>query len=111
MAEGPLSPDHIVYAKSFPFLEPLTSESAAAFVRSRGYAPRVVVTPEAVFGIGETDRPARAALELAEDGALVRQLAEAFGGAEYLNDTAREFIENWEVESYRAKVSLGERAP
>ncbi len=39
----------------------------------------------------------------AEDGALVMQLAEAFGGINYMTDTQREFIENWEVESYRQK--------
>jgi len=28
-------------------------------------------------------------------------LAAAFGGIQFLVDAAREFIENWEVESYR----------
>ena len=41
--------------------------------------------------------------ELAQDGALVMQLAEAFGGINYMTDEQREFIENWEVESYRAQ--------
>jgi hypothetical protein len=31
------------------------------------------------------------------------QLAEAFGGVNYMTDIQREFIENWEVESYRTK--------
>ncbi|MBN2641641.1 MAG: SDR family NAD(P)-dependent oxidoreductase, partial [Victivallales bacterium] len=35
------------------------------------------------------------------------QLTEAFGGVNYLSDAAREFIENWEVESYRKKVASG----
>jgi hypothetical protein len=29
----------------------------------------------------------------------------AFGGLEYMSDRAREFIENWEVESYRQSVA------
>ena len=45
------------------------------------------------------------ALTLALDGALVKRLARAFGGLQYLSDRAREFIENWEVESYRSKQS------
>ena len=110
VAEGPVTPDHIVYAKSFPFVEALTKERADAFVRRRGYAPRVVAAAQAVFGIGETDPQARAAQTLAEDGALIRQLSQAFGGVEYLDDAAREFIENWEVETYRARISLGESA-
>ena len=56
-----------------------------------------------VFGIGPTDKKASLALEFAQDGALVMQLAEAFGGIEYLSDSSREFIENWEVESYRSE--------
>ena len=43
------------------------------------------------------------ALVLGHDGALVRQLSAAFGGPRTLDDRSRLFIENWEVESYRAK--------
>ena len=31
--------------------------------------------------------------------------SQAFGSVEYMTDRAREFIENWEVESYREKVA------
>jgi hypothetical protein len=37
------------------------------------------------------------------DGAIVQQLARAFGGLQLLKDASREFIENWEVEAYRMK--------
>ena len=30
-------------------------------------------------------------------------LARAFGGVQYLTDAARDFLEHWEVESYRAR--------
>jgi hypothetical protein len=56
-----------------------------------------------VFDIGATKNKASIALEFAQDGALVMQLTEAFGGIDYLSDSSREFIENWEVESYRSK--------
>lgn len=100
---GPISPDHIVYSKSYPFEGVLTTENLRAFKEERGYAPRVVVTENAVLGVGATPKAAALALELAKDGALVRKLARAFGGVRYLSDTSRGFIENWEVESYRSK--------
>jgi len=103
VASGPVSPDHIVYAKSYPFEGVLTVENLRAFKAARGYAPRVVVMDNAVLGVGTSEKPARLALTLAMDGAVVKRLARAFGGLQYLGDVARGFIENWEVESYRAK--------
>ena len=39
--------------------------------------------------------------EMAADSALIRQLADAFGGVQLLDERSRQFIENWEVEAYR----------
>ncbi len=103
VGNGPISPDHIVYAKSYAFEGVLTAENLRAFQAARGYAPRMVVTDQAVLGVGANEKTARLALELALDGARVKQLARAFGGLQYLSDVARGFIENWEVESYRSK--------
>jgi rhamnose utilization protein RhaD (predicted bifunctional aldolase and dehydrogenase) len=102
-APGPISPDHLVYAKAFPFTASLTAESVASYKSERGYAPKVVVSGDCIYGIGTSQKNADLALELAQDGAQVMQLAAAFGGIAYMTDDAREFIENWEVESYRAK--------
>lgn len=103
VAPGPITPDHLVYAKAFPFAGTLTAEAVAKYKSERGYAPKVVIAGRRVYGIGTSQKNAGLALELAQDGALVIQLAEAFGGIEYMTDAAREFIENWEVESYRQK--------
>jgi rhamnose utilization protein RhaD (predicted bifunctional aldolase and dehydrogenase) len=103
VADGPVSPDHCVYAKAYPFEGVLTVENVRAFKDVRGYAPRVVVLDHAVLGVGTSEKAARLALTLALDGAVVKRLARAFGGLRYLSDAAREFIENWEVESYRAR--------
>ena len=100
---GPLSPDHIVYAKSYPFDGVLTVENLRAFKEARGYAPRIVLTDHAVLGVASTEKNAKLALTLAMDGAIVRRLARAFGGMQLLSDASRAFIENWEVEAYRAK--------
>jgi rhamnose utilization protein RhaD (predicted bifunctional aldolase and dehydrogenase) len=102
---GPITPDHLVYARAFPFTDELSEEAASKYRAKHGFAPKVVVGENCVFGIGTTRNNADLALELAQDGAQVMQLAEAFGGTEYMTDRAREFIENWEVESYRQSVA------
>jgi len=100
-APGPITPDHIVYAKSWPYTGPLTRDGLVEFKKRRGYWPKIVITEAGVFAVGNTRGKAELALELAKDGALVIQLTEAFGGVQFLVDAEREFIENWEVESYR----------
>ena len=81
----------------------LAQEAAEAYRTERGYAPKVVVTGGCVYGIGTSQTNADLALEFAQDGALVMQLTGAFGGVNMMTDPQREFIENWEVESYRQK--------
>jgi len=103
LPEGPLSPDHIVYAKSYALLGEPTLQAVSAFQTEHGYAPQVVGCDSGVFGLGGSEKVAQLALTFALDGALVRQLAGAFGGVNYMDDRAREFIEHWEVESYRMK--------
>lgn len=102
-AAGPISPDHIVYSKSYPFVGEPTKESISDFKSQHGYAPQVMVFADGIFGVTESAKGADLALELAQDGSLVQKLAAAFGGIDYMTDRARAFIENWEVESYRKK--------
>jgi rhamnose utilization protein RhaD (predicted bifunctional aldolase and dehydrogenase) len=101
--EGPISPDHIVYSKSYIFSGTPDKQALTDFQKKHGYLPNVIAWDNMVFGIGATETKASLALEFAQDGALVTQLSEAFGGINYLSDCCREFIENWEVESYRSK--------
>lgn len=103
VAPGPITPDHLVYSKAFPYVGSLDKAGATAYEAERGYAPKVVVHGDRVYGMGNSQKNADLALELAQDGALVMQLTEAFGGINYMTDDQREFIENWEVESYRSK--------
>lgn len=102
-AEGPISPDHIVYMKSFVHKGNITEKSISDFQKKHGYYPVILQGEGAVYALGANPSAAGLALELAQDGALIKQLAEAFGGVNYLDDAARNFIENWEVESYRRK--------
>ena len=101
--QGPISPDHIVYAKSYIFSGTPDKQALAYFKQKHGYLPNVIAWDNMVFGIGATENKASLALEFAQDGALVTQLTDTFGGIDYLSDPAREFIENWEVESYRSE--------
>ena len=102
-ADGPISPDHIVYSKSYPFVGEPTIEGVADFKEKHGYLPQVIVFNSVVFGVADNEKSAQLALELAQDGAVVQKLAGAFGGIDYMTDLSREFIGNWEVESYRKK--------
>jgi len=107
VARGPLTPDHIVYSKSFPLIEKEpTKETIEAFKEKYSYKPLVVSVPDnVVFCAGPTLKDASTCLDLAKDAAFVQQLSEYCGGVNYLDDFQRTFIENWEVESYRKKVT------
>ena len=106
---GPLTPDHLVYAKAFGVISDAPAkEDIDSFKALRGYLPRMVEVPgKAVFCAGAKKSAADTVLALARNGALIEQIAQAFGGVHYLNDAQRSFIENWEVESYRSKVAAG----
>jgi rhamnose utilization protein RhaD (predicted bifunctional aldolase and dehydrogenase) len=105
VANDAISPDHVVYMKSYAFFGEPTPDALQAFETKHGYSPRVVVTEDAVICFGSTPRNAGLALDLAKDGTVVAQLAEAFGGVRYMTDDGRRFIENWEAETYRQQVT------
>ncbi len=107
VSDGPLSPDHIVYAKSFPYVSSAPSKAEVeAFKAKNGYAPLVVSSPgKFVLCAGKTLKDSLTVASLARDAALVKQYTYAFGGPSCISDRDRLFIENWEVESYRKKVS------
>ena len=102
---GPITPDHLVYARAYPFRDELTQGNADDYRAKHGFAPKVVVHGCCVYGLGVTEKNAGLALLFAQDAAQVMKLSHAFGGLEYMSDRAREFIENWEVESYRQTVA------
>ncbi len=109
---GPLTPDHLVYAKAFGLISETPDKAAVdSFIATYSYAPRMVEVPgKVVFCAGKNRAAAATVQALALNGALIEKIAAAFGGVHYLTDAQREFIENWEVESYRAKVASGNAA-
>lgn len=108
----PLSPDHIVYCKAEPlFIEDFAPEAIkAAFdelTARRGFMPKIVFAKGVgMFAIGKTVKEADTALAVWEDCMSITTLAENFGGVRHMAPAMVDFIVNWEVESYRAKVSL-----
>lgn len=108
---GPLTPDHIVYAKSFAYSGAADKASLAAFKAEKGYAPKVLDIDGIGTFVAGADLKATVAPAMALDNALfVERLTEAFGGPNYMSPAQYGFIQNWEVESYRSKVSAGSSA-
>lgn len=117
MAErGPLTPDQIVYCKSFPLLVDSISKDVVGTLRAKieshrtktGAFPKIVLVEGAgAFATGKTATEAAAALDVYRDAAAVMVGALRLGGVRPLAQKEYEFIERWEVESYRQKVSIG----
>jgi rhamnose utilization protein RhaD (predicted bifunctional aldolase and dehydrogenase) len=113
---GAFSPDHIVYAGAEPIYVTGGPINSAAGLRSRitayesdhGSAPRIVaVEGLGVFAVTESPEASDTALSLFLDEARIAAYAESFGGARHLDEHLVQFIESWEVERYRKKISGG----
>ncbi len=108
---SPFSPDHIVYAGSdFLFAEMVSAleKEYAAFVAKFKRAPKLAaIQGLGVFGIGAgaNEKSARLAVELFRDAAKIAAYVESFGGPRYMSADQIEFINTWEVEQYRSKIS------
>jgi len=108
-----LTPDHIVYTKAKQLAIPADADNDkiaelfAEFVKANGYKPKVVfVEGLGMFSMGKTMKEALTAQEVMLDAIKVVNYAKAFGGVKSMPDFLINFIVNWEVESYRSKVSL-----
>jgi len=112
----PLSPDHIVYCKAEPlYLESAEPEAIIeafnALKARRGFAPRIVFIKDlGMFSIGATLKDAITAEAVWTDAMKITVYAESFGGVSHMAPAMVDFIVNWEVESYRAKVSAAAAA-
>ncbi|OMG58073.1 FGGY-family carbohydrate kinase [Tessaracoccus sp. ZS01] len=109
LREGPLIPDQIVYAGSFPVVLNEGDDAAEAVRRHReqhGVDPVIAVSPGlGVVAVGADEKQARTALEVYVDALTVGQAATALGRVRALDERERRFIENWEAEAYRKQVA------
>ena len=107
-----LSPDHIVYCKARQLILPADVDEAqipalfAAFEAENGYKPKVAFAQNlGMFSIGASAKEAHTAQSVMLDAIKVTAYADSFGGVQPMADWLIDFIVNWEVESYRQKVS------
>lgn len=106
------TPDHIVYCKAnYLSVSPNVSDEALkeqveAFTAANGYAPRVVVVKgEGAVVLGADEKQLTTVKDVFLDQVKVYHASAAFGGYFGMSDDLVDFIVNWEVESYRAKVN------
>ncbi|MEX2371234.1 MAG: SDR family NAD(P)-dependent oxidoreductase [Bacteroidales bacterium] len=118
-AARPFTPDIIVYCKAaYMYIEDSSSagsiitsfrQQLPAFVKKYGYSPKIImIRDHGVVAVEDSAAAAATALEVYEDLLKVSLYSESFGGPHFLESGEIEFIDNWEVENYRRKVSMGE---
>ena len=112
-----LSPDHIVYAKAKQLFIPKNTDKSCVkdlfnkFTEENGYKPKIVFVENlGMFACGMSENEASTALIVMLDAIKVVAYSQIYGGVSPMSDVLIDFIVNWEVESYRAKVSLGNQS-
>jgi rhamnose utilization protein RhaD (predicted bifunctional aldolase and dehydrogenase)/NAD(P)-dependent dehydrogenase (short-subunit alcohol dehydrogenase family) len=121
-AQGPLSPDQIVYCNSFPlWFEAVSGEGETALLerlraavtehRSRtGFHPKQVIVPGVgIFCAGDDPSGADNCRLVYLDAVRVMTGAARLGGVQALSEGHRRFIEHWEVEAYRKQIAQAVR--
>ncbi|VAW23117.1 3-oxoacyl-[acyl-carrier protein] reductase [hydrothermal vent metagenome] len=112
----PFTPDIIVYCKSkYIFIDNVSSSEAIinqfekeykTFTNSNGYAPKVaLIKGLGLVAIGSNPSETGIILDVFEDMMKISWLSESFGGPHFMTPGQVSFIDNWEVENYRRKVS------
>ena len=117
---GPLTPDQIVYAGSWPLLldvpDTVPADDVPAMLRAAldthrartGGLPIIVLVPGiGLFAAGDTWAEADTARHVFLDALRVGEGALRLGGVRALADRERRFIEDWEAEAYRRGVAAG----
>ncbi len=115
----PFTPDIIVYCKAaYLYIEESSSpatiiaslkEKLPEFIKKYGYPPKVILVKNyGLIAVEDNAASAEIALEVYEDLMKVSLYSESFGGPHFMTDEEIAFIDNWEVENYRRKISKGE---
>jgi rhamnose utilization protein RhaD (predicted bifunctional aldolase and dehydrogenase)/NAD(P)-dependent dehydrogenase (short-subunit alcohol dehydrogenase family) len=112
----PLTPDIIVYCKTrYLYIEQSSTAEKILdsfryqlphFISEYGYLPKVFIIKDmGVFAIGDTFANAEACLDVYEDLIKISFYASLCGGIKFLIPEQVAFIDQWEVENYRRKVT------
>lgn len=114
----PFTPDQMVYClPDLLYIENNSTpediireimEKSALLKETRGFLPKVIFVRDAgVIVIDDSAIALEYLHDLVLDFCQIASLAENFGGAHPMTPEQIAFIESWEVENYRKKVSLG----
>lgn len=115
---SPFTPDGIVYANS-SFLHvdfagdvetflTTVKEEIQKYTAEKAKAPKVIFASGlGVLVIADHAEGAEILVDVVTDHCRIAQFAEFFGGKHPMTPAQIAFIESWEVEQYRSKVSLG----
>ena len=112
----PLTPDIIVYCKTrYLFIEQCSTpenildsikQQLPRFQNEYGYQPVVIIIKNAgILAVGDSPSSAETILDIFEDFIKVSHYSSLCGGTKYLTPEQSAFIDKWEVENYRRKVS------
>jgi NAD(P)-dependent dehydrogenase (short-subunit alcohol dehydrogenase family)/rhamnose utilization protein RhaD (predicted bifunctional aldolase and dehydrogenase) len=112
----PLTPDIIVYCKTrYLYIEHSSTAEKIIdsfkyqlphFISEYGYSPKVLVIKDmGIFAIAESFASAEACLDVYEDLIRISYYTSQCGGIKFLTPEQVAFIDQWEVENYRRKVS------
>ena len=114
---APFSPDAIVYCKSkYIYLSEKYNESLLkkaqkeidAYIKKNGYTPKVLVIDGiGLVAVGDSAAGCDIILDVYEDMMKIADIAQSFGGEHPMTPKQIDFIDNWEVENYRRKISAG----
>ncbi len=111
-----MTPDIIVYCKTrYLYIEHSSTAEKIIdsfryqlphFVSEYGYPPKVLVIKDmGIFAVAESYASAECTLDVYEDLIRISFYALQCGGIKFLSPEQVAFIDQWEVENYRRKVS------
>lgn len=120
-ASSGYTPDHVVYCKAEPlFVESsfdiekqyeLLEKSIKEYNLKFGFMPRIIaVEGLGIFAQGETKKNTDIIADVFMDTVKISVYSQSFGGYKFMPQAMLDFIASWEVESYRAKISLASKS-
>jgi NAD(P)-dependent dehydrogenase (short-subunit alcohol dehydrogenase family)/rhamnose utilization protein RhaD (predicted bifunctional aldolase and dehydrogenase) len=115
----PLTPDIIVYCKyRYLYIEQSSSPERILesfkgqlerFIKEFNFIPKIIVIKDmGVFAVEDSYAAAESVLDVYEDLVRISNYSAQCGGTRLLTPDQIAFIDQWEVENYRRKVSQGE---
>jgi len=111
----PFTPDQIVYCKARTiWLEKDNpadivtefAEKLKVYTQTYGYLPKMIgLKGYGLIGVEDTAKAVEILLDVFTDWMKISYLSEDFGGPHFMTEEEIAFIDNWEVENYRAQVA------